>query len=224
MLAVGILAIGAIVGIVAAPASATAINNGQLAFNDGTINTEGTIDPGAGNTFTATFNGTGAAIVSTSSGDFLSILSTGAKSVTTSSVSFLYDTVALNYKSTNDLVFDFGPSSGVLTIASGSAFQDTVALTAGHSNFNFLGSSASFQQGTDPATIIPLTSFNFDVDNLPDTNPANTSPNGSYSLVTDLIGNPSTTQVPEPFTIVGTILGGTAAMRMRKKLAKAAQS
>ena len=32
------------------------------------------------------------------------------------------------------------------------------------------------------------------------------------------IGSVSSTQVPEPFTIVGTLVGGTAAMRLRKKL------
>ena len=30
--------------------------------------------------------------------------------------------------------------------------------------------------------------------------------------------NPDATAVPEPFTIVGTLIGGTAALRMRKKL------
>jgi hypothetical protein len=31
-------------------------------------------------------------------------------------------------------------------------------------------------------------------------------------------GAPAPTDVPEPFTIVGTLVGGTAALRMRKKL------
>jgi hypothetical protein len=30
--------------------------------------------------------------------------------------------------------------------------------------------------------------------------------------------NPDATAVPEPFTIIGTLIGGTAAVRMRKKL------
>jgi hypothetical protein len=221
MLAVGTLVIGASVVIAAAPAGAVVINNGQLAFNNGTLNTSGTIVPGVGNTFTATFNGTGFAIISTSNGDFLPLLPTGPKAVASSSVSFLYDTLASNYKTTSPLVFDFGVGSGTFTIATGSAFQDTVSTTAGRSNFNFLGSSGSFTNGAN-TTVIPLTSFNFDVDDLANTNPSNLSPNGSYSLVTDIVGRPGT-QVPEPFTLVGTILGGTAAIRMKKKLADIAK-
>jgi hypothetical protein len=33
-----------------------------------------------------------------------------------------------------------------------------------------------------------------------------------------LLSNGAATQVPEPFTIIGTIIGGTAALRMRKQL------
>ncbi len=33
-----------------------------------------------------------------------------------------------------------------------------------------------------------------------------------------------TTSVPEPFTIVGTLVGGTAALRMRKKLKSTAKA
>jgi hypothetical protein len=45
---------------------------------------------------------------------------------------------------------------------------------------------------------------------------------GSFTNTISGVGNilPSTTTaVPEPFSIVGTLIGGTAAMRMRKKLA-----
>lgn len=38
---------------------------------------------------------------------------------------------------------------------------------------------------------------------------------------TTISGAPTATAVPEPFTIVGTLIGGTAALRMRKKLKSA---
>lgn len=48
---------------------------------------------------------------------------------------------------------------------------------------------------------------------------------GSFSTQFDNINVsatvPGTTAVPEPFTIIGTVIGGTAAVRMRKKLKQA---
>lgn len=38
------------------------------------------------------------------------------------------------------------------------------------------------------------------------------------SIVLDSINTPPSTDVPEPFTIIGTLVGGTAALRLRKKL------
>ena len=71
------------------------------------------------------------------------------------------------------------------------------------------------------STPLSLTSFNFAVDNLDSSNLLNPSPDGSYSLVASVA--PPTTAVPEPFTIIGTIVGGTAAIRTRKKLKAAAK-
>jgi hypothetical protein len=202
--AVSTLAIGAAT-ICAAPAQA-AVVTGSLAFNDGALNTSGNI-PGS---FTTTFNNVGAAIVSASSGSLNGLLPTGAKSISASSVGLSFN--GTNYSTTNDLVFDFG-SPGKLTIATGALFLDTVSTS--RSNFTYLGNTATFTNGTD-VTALNVTSFNFDVDNLPNTSPSNPSPNGSYSLVASVA---PTTAVPEPFTIVGTIIGGTAAFRMRKKVA-----
>jgi hypothetical protein len=201
--AISTLAIGATATISAAPAGAVFLTSGQLAINDGALNTTGTI-PGP---FTSTFNGTNAAIVSTATGSFAPLLlPLGAKTVTLDTVGFVLS--GANYASTDSLVFNFG-AAGQLTIASGSLFSNTPALAPNRSNFNYLGTAATFTNGADVSNLI-VTSFNFDVDNLANTNPLNTSPNGSYSLVA--------TAVPEPFTIIGTIIGGTAAFRMRKKL------
>jgi F5/8 type C domain len=45
--------------------------------------------------------------------------------------------------------------------------------------------------------------------------------NGTGLAEVQFDGSPATTAVPEPFTIVGTLIGGTAAVRMRKKLGTA---
>lgn len=50
---------------------------------------------------------------------------------------------------------------------------------------------------------------------------------GAFTTTIDGVGNvnpTSTTSVPEPFTIVGTLVGGTAALRMRKKLKSTAKA
>ena len=231
VLAIGTLAIGASVGIAAAPAHAVFITNGQFAFNDGVLNTADTvpfdprnaivtpgskiITPVLGNEFTATFNNKNVVIVGTALGDFSTLFPNPTSPVTSSSVGLRYDSGS-NYKTTGELVFDFG-TSGTLSIASGSTFLNTPQGVS-HSNFAYQGTTASFVNNFN-TTIIPITSFNFDVDNIASSNPANTSPNGSYSLVTSIIGAPPSTAVPEPFTIIGTLVGGTAAVRMRKKLA-----
>ncbi|WP_373538664.1 PEP-CTERM sorting domain-containing protein [Chamaesiphon sp.] len=43
----------------------------------------------------------------------------------------------------------------------------------------------------------------------------------SFTIASTRTVAPASTAVPEPFTIVGTLIGGTAALRMRKKLADA---
>ncbi len=46
---------------------------------------------------------------------------------------------------------------------------------------------------------------------------------GAFTTTIDgpgIVTAASATSVPEPFTIIGTLVGGTAAIRMRKKLAK----
>jgi hypothetical protein len=190
----------------AAPAGAVLLNGG-IGFSDGTLNTLGTI-PGP---ITATFNQDGAAIISgvNTFGSFTSLFAPGAKNV-------LSDTVGLvvfgaTYVSTDDLVFNFG-TSGRLVVPTGSAFSVAASsFITSHSNFTYLGTAGAFITTDSVATPLTITSLNFDVDNTPLGTVA--SPNGSYSIV-------ATAAVPEPFTIVGTIVGGTAAFRMRKKLAK----
>ncbi len=244
-LTTGSLAIGFVTAISAVSASAVTIAPGsRLAFNDGLLNTSGTIDTTTlGNTFQGTFTGNGSGTVSAASGTFASLLagvgptstSTGAKFITSNPVVFkqvgFSATIfrGIDYVPTTALTFDFG-SAGTLTVPADTRFLVTSATSAG------TGSRSSFNIYTTPSfggtftndgkiTNLDITSFSFDVDNFDNTNITNPSlpgfnpsPNGSFSLVATV-----PTAVPEPFTIIGTMLGGTAAMRMRKKLAAAAQ-
>lgn len=109
--------------------------------------------------------------------------------------------------------------SGITAVGSGFAGENAVSIpftitlstgetfnfsTPNSSSFNFAGftsdtaiSSISFRGG-DSSTFNPntrLDNFRF----------------GTVNAV-------ATTAVPEPFTVIGTIVGGTAALRMRKKL------
>lgn len=249
-LGISILAIGFATAISAAPAGAVVIAPGsQLAFNDGLLNTSGTINSAAlGNTFQGTFTANGSGTVSIASGTFASIFTgvgpttteLGAKFITSNPVSFeqvgFSATVpgGIDYIPTTDLVFTFpaGPTAtgatlATLTLPANTRFLVTPAASSGtgiaRSNFNIYTTPSfggTFTNGSD-ITNLNFTSFSFDVDNFDSTNPLNISPNGSFSLVATV---PDATAVPEPFTIIGTILGGTAAMRMRKKLAAAANN
>ena len=220
--AVSSLAISAAATICAAPVQA-AVVNGSVSFNDGVLNVIGTIPsaPGPGS-FTASFNNTGALIVNNGgTGSLGALFPAGAKSVATSSVGLSYFSGS-NYITTNDLIFDFGSATGKLTVATGALFSNTPNLTGTRSSFSYQGTAATFMNGMD-STPLSLTSFDFSVDNLASSNPLNTSPNGSYSLVATTSVVTPTTAVPEPFTIIGTLVGGTAAIRTRKKLKAAAK-
>ncbi len=240
---IGSLAIGVATAISAAPASAVLLAPGsQLRFIGDVLNTSGTIDSGTvGNTFQGTFDTGGGGTVTRATGTFASIFagvgptttSTGLKFSTSNPVFFEQvgpsSTVLGNdYIPTSDLVFIFpdtngtstAPAGGTLTLPANTRFLVTPATSTGtgsRSSFNIYTTPSfggTFTNGSN-TTNLNFTSFSFDVDNFDSNNPLNTSPNGSFSFVATV---PDATAVPEPFTIIGTILGGTAAMRMRKKL------
>jgi hypothetical protein len=74
-------------------------------------------------------------------------------------------------------------------------FQDDNATGRGEASGGFLRQAAIYDGALDSTAVANLGGFGA---NIP--------------------GVPTGTQVPEPFTIVGTLVGGTAALRMRKKL------
>jgi hypothetical protein len=245
------LAIGVAATTSAAPAGAVIIAPGsQLRFDGDVTNTLGTIDATTvGNTFEGTFTGSGGGTVSTANGTFATLLAgvgptagaTGIKFITSNPVSFkqvgFSATIpgGIDYIPTTDLVFTFpntngtptDPAGGTLTLLANTRFLVTPAASTGgvtRSNFDIYTSPSFdgiFTNGTD-STVVNFTSFSFELDDIDNTNPIlNPSPNGSFSLVVTV---PDATAVPEPFTIIGTILGSTAAIRMRKKLAAAANN
>ena len=115
-----------------------------------------------------------------------------------------------NYKLTNDLKFSF--QNGVnLTIAMGSLFKGGFNTTDGV-NFGLVSSAGSYFENAGDITPTDKLVFGF--------NNTNGIDNGGYNISAS--GAPGTA-VPEPFTIIGSIIGGTSAFRMRKKLAAAAK-
>lgn len=245
------LAIGLATAISATPAGAVFLAPGsQLRFEGDVTNTLGTIDSTTvGNTFEGTFTSSGGGPVSVASGTFANLLAgvgpsttaTGLKFITSNPVSFkqvgLSATIpgGIDYIPTTDLVFTFpntngtstDPAGGTLTLLANTRFLVTPAASTGgvaRSNFDIY-TSPSFDgifTNNNNSTVVNFTSFSFELDNIDNTDPIlNPSPNGSFSLVVTV---PDATAVPEPLTIIGTLLGGTAAMRMRKKLAAAANN
>jgi hypothetical protein len=237
LLAICGLAIGATTAISATPASAVVINSGTLAFTDGARLEAGSIATAGGN-FTANFNRGGVAVVTNADGGFSSLIPgvvdpspAQSRAVTPSTgVNFSYTAVVPaatggTFTATllSALSYDFGNTIGAVNIAPGATFTGLYiapnAVTGtGRSFFNFNSGVATFLSGTATtggaqSTPLTLTSFNFDVDNAVT---GNSSPNGAYSLV-------ASAAVPEPFTIIGTIVGGTAALRIRKKLLAASK-
>jgi hypothetical protein len=222
------LAAGVAASFSAAPAGAVSITSGTLFFADGVINTNvvggGSIAPVAGNRFSANFNRVNSATIDTATGSFAAAgLAPGPRYIASSSADYLFNG-GNTYTQLGDLVFDIGqqvtanPLVARLTVGNGSIF--TTTSVANTTTFAFLSGSATFL--TQPDGILSQLGlqpgdFRFTVDNLASNNPANPLPNGSYSLI-------ATTAIPEPFTVIGTIVGGTAAFRMRKKLANSAKN
>ena len=224
IVAVSSLAIGIAASISAAPAQAVSITSGVLSFNDGALNTNvvggGSIAPVAGNRFTVNFNPSNFATVLNASGSFetAGLSPNSPRYIASSSADYLFSG-GNTYTQVGDLVFNFGqqvtanPLVARLTVGAGSIFSTSTVANA--TTFAFLSGNTTFL--TQPDNILSQISvqpndFRFSVDNLANNNPAlGGQPNGSYSL--------ATTAVPEPFTIIGTIIGGTAAFRMKKKLA-----
>ena len=215
IIAVSSLAIGIAASISAAPAQAVVLNSGQLGFSDGTGDffAQATFTPG--NTFSVGFNPGLLALVNATAatGSFSPFFPVSAAYVVASTTgTFSYAGVGTSpntfrYTLGSDLAFNF--NNGVsLTVGQGSIFQGQLSSTSVKS-FDLLdnGVGSFFQNGADRVDTAAL-QFNF--------NDNNSGGGGTYGV--------TASPVPEPFTIIGTIIGGTAAFRMRKKLVNAAKN
>ena len=217
LLAISGLAIGVVASISAAPAQAVLLNNGQLAFSGGTADFFSDVNPGNRDTFSVNFSPSSLAFVDRggATGDFSSAFpvtpllytlspSTGNFTYVASNVPNTFD-----YRLTNNLPFSF--TNGVsLNIASGSIFRGAFNAIDRGVNFGILNSVGSFVSNADGP--VPIEGLSFGFGEIPN------SGVGGYHV------SASPTAVPEPFTIIGTIIGGTAAFRMRKKLSSAAKN
>jgi hypothetical protein len=204
-LAVGTLAIGISTVIASAPAQAVVLNTGELSFSDGTANFFEGVTPGSGDTFSVTFNPTQVALVTGASDSFSSFFPVTSINYTlapsTGNFSYLSSSGnTFDYQLTNNLDFSF--TNGVkLTVGAGSIFRGlfTNADSVVFGSSFFTGST--FSNAGDVTGVNSL-SFGF------------TDNRGGIGGGYNIVASP----VPEPFTVIGSIIGGTAAFRMRKKL------
>lgn len=229
MLVVGTLAIGASVGITAAPANAVALNGGQVTFvgeTTGFLELQNAIP---GDSFDVTFNfnpepppgAASNATVTSASAPFTTYFNQNSNGSGSYPLSPQTQTVAFNYASgnnslfsytlDNDLVFAFD-NSVTLTIKKDSTFVGSNSGT-GVSLANNSPSGSFYSQGGINTTVQAL-SFTL--------NDITSGSTGGYSILASTV-EPVTAAVPEPLTIVGTILGGTAVVRIRRKLTEAAK-
>jgi hypothetical protein len=189
-----------------APANAVVINFESLALNNNSFTLQGT-----------TYTESGFTLTSLSGRGFIS---TG--------------TQRSSYTGSTTLFEDQGIALTRLTKVGGGAFDlssiDLADFTNGGSQptVNFTGTRADNSTVTQSLTLdnFPgVQTLNFSgFTNLAKVEWNNT---GSFSAQFDNINvsaaSTGTTAVPEPFTIIGTVIGGTAAVRMRKKLKQASK-
>lgn len=225
VLTISTLAIGAL-STIAAPARSISLAGGQVVFGGEVDNFLSLVDPVVGDTIDVMFNNTGmGAMVSSATGPFFTTPGlfdqrtpavtgadgSGVYPITAAAASFLYvsgDSSNYIYKLVGNL--DFAFTNGVtLTVADGTKFRGE--LNPGRAaNLSTNDGTGSFY--TEGGVRTDVTALSFGLNDI------NSGQTAGYTILAS-----TTTAVPEPFTIVGTLIGGTVAMRMRKKLAKASQ-
>lgn len=210
LLAVATIATGAVVSTSIQSASAITFN-GELDFGISTSPFASNVSPSPGNNFNVTFNPGGTSSIFSAFGNFSPTFTSGTTIPSSSpSVGFSYVSGS-TYKLDQDLIFNFTsltPTSFTLkqnsTFAQTDILNNGIKVGAGLQLANNLGSF--FTNGGD-TTNVPTLAFSFNDTGIP-----------SGGL---FIAQASPTVVPEPFTMIGTLVGGTAAFRMRKKLSAA---
>ncbi len=213
LIAIGTIATGVAAVFSATPARAATFNGGQLDFAGLTSDFYTQLTTTAvGNNFNINFNPLGnTAILSNdltvpSGTNTASSLTPSTFQPISSAVGTFTKNSASAFTLFNPLSFAFGSGTSV-NIASGNLFSLNF-LTPGAVNFGFTGGNGigTISNGTDSTTAQVL-SFTI--------SDGATLGGGNYGIIAGPV-NP--TAVPEPFTVIGTIIGGATALRMRKKL------
>ena len=175
-----------------------------LRFTDGTGDF---FSSPAQTSYTVNFNPLGSALIGNATESFSTTFAANELRAITPSTG-VFNLVAGNtFSLASALNFTFVSNGVTVSIAPGSTFTRNINndFGVGFANLDVIGTVAN----ADGTVNIQATAFTFG-DTL-------NAGGGNYGIVISPI-NP-TAAVPEPFTIIGTIIGGTAAFRMRKKLA-----
>jgi hypothetical protein len=217
--AIRILAVsGAAIGCAAAisaPANAASLSNGSIAFNAVTNNFFTDVNPGAGDTVTINFSPP--IDVSSADGPFKTLgffpSPNNYPIVSNPSAVLNYvsgDPSGFVYSLNSPLAFNF--TNGIsLNIGAGSTFSGSFNVPGGvRFEITNHGIGSNFGNTIAGDTTIP-SGLNFTL----------TALDGAGTGGATVLATTSAVATPEPFTIIGTLIGGTAALRMRKKLASA---
>jgi hypothetical protein len=216
LLAVSSLAVGISSAIAVAPAGAVSLANGDLTFGTSTLPSFfADVNPGAGDTISIVLGASttvGSANGSLKNAPFFTApgpygFNSPNPVVTLNWVSGT-NNGPITYLLADPLIFNFA-NGVILEIAKDTTFTGNIDSTS-VSLSTIVRTNSFFQNDGD---VIPLNALSVGFNDIGGTG------NGTYGITAST--QAATTSVPEPFTIVGTILGGTAAMRMRKKLADA---
>jgi hypothetical protein len=203
------LAVGVAAIVPAAPAHAVSFNTGELDFGVFTTSFSSNVNLAPGNNFNVTFNPSGTTNIFRADGSFSPTFTTGTNIGSNSpTVNFSYVS-GTTYRLNQDLVLNFGTTTPTsFTLRQNSTFSESDIFSNGlkvGSGLQLTSSTGSFFTNGGDITNVPTLAFSLNDTGLPS--------GGLY------ITQASPTSVPEPFTVIGTIVGGTAAFRMRKKLA-----
>jgi hypothetical protein len=216
LLTVGSLAVSISSAIAVAPAGAVSLANGDLTFGTSTLPSFfADVNPGLNDTIEIAIGAStnvGSANGSLENAPFFT--APGSYNFGSPNPVALLNWVSganngpIAYELANPIDFNF--TNGVnLKIAAGTLFTGNMD-TSSVSLSTILRTGSFFENNGDVA---PLNALSFGFNDIGGTG------NGTYGITAST--QSSTTSVPEPFTIIGTIIGGAAAMRMRKKLADA---
>jgi hypothetical protein len=195
----------------AAPAQAVrfdTIPNSELSFGVSTSSFSGNVNPSApGNTFSVTFDPNLQARIIVATGSFAPTFASNTDVASSNPTVTFTNQGGSVYGLNQDLNILLGAAT-TFTIGQNSKFTETDILNSGGTKVG-AGLQLSTAVGTKfvnggDTTNVPTLSFSFNDTGLPS--------GGLY------ISQSSPTSVPEPLTIVGTIVGGFTALRMRNKL------